>query len=190
MGNDIGYVVEVLRSGGLVVFPTDTVWGVGALASSEQGVKKLYQVMKRPKNKPTAILVDGMAMAEKYGEINDMSRKLMQKYWPGGLTVIVKAKQENVLELVRGGGDTVGLRQPDHTLVLELLDQLGEGIVASSANVLGGNTPARWEEIDRGFLEQADAVMKGLSGNRKASSVVDTCGSKLKVVREGEIKIA
>lgn len=185
----VGGAVGVLRSDGVVVFPTDTVWGVGALISSDSGVEKLYRVMRRPVEKPTAVLVDSLEMAKKYGEFDQKAEDLVKENWPGRLTVVVEANKELVPEMVRGGGETVGLRMPDHELVLELIRWFGEGLVASSANVLEGETPIRFEQIEESFLEKVDFVVKGECGERKASTVVDVSGEGVVVVRQGLVKV-
>jgi L-threonylcarbamoyladenylate synthase len=188
-GNQIDGVVRILRSGGVVVFPTDTVWGVGAAISNEEGLKKLYRIKGREKDKPTAVLVADLEMALGYGVFSERAGEMVRKCWPGALTVVVRVKNERVPKLVSGGRMTVGLRVPDHKLVQKLIENLGEGIVAASANFAGGVAPKKLEEIDKKLLRMVDGVVKGEVGTGQASTVVDASGDELVVLRQGEIKI-
>lgn len=181
--------VKELRMGGVVVFPTDTVWGVGAAVSSKSGLVKLYRVKKRAPTKPTAILVSSMHMAQKYGELDGKAWDLAAKYWPGGVTLVVKARKASVPMMVRGGGDKVGLRIPKHDLAIELIEKLGEGVVAASANRAGEAAPKHRNEIDHFFLHEVDLVMGGKAGGQASSTVIDTCNPALVVLRAGEVKV-
>jgi L-threonylcarbamoyladenylate synthase len=181
--------VEVLKKGGVVVFPTDTVWGVGALVSSKEGVEKLYRVKKRRKDKPTAILVSDVSMANKYGVMKKEAWNLAEKNWPGGLTLVVKAKGDMMLKKIRGDEETVGLRAPDHRIVQELLKELGEGIVTASANFPGKKAPKSFDELDEEFVSQADLIVDGEAGEGVASTVVKISGEELRILRQGGVVI-
>lgn len=185
----IDRAVEVLRGGGVVCFPTDTVWGVGAAVSSRKGVEKLYQVMERDNKKPTAILVSDVDMANRYGVMNKKTRELAKKYWPGAVTVVVEARGNKVPKMVRGGGDSIGLRAPKHKVVQELVKRLGKGLVASSANVAGGREPRKRDEIEKEFEKKVDMVIEGEAGGTRASTVIGVEGEEVKVLRQGEVEI-
>lgn len=173
--------VSILKSGGVVIFPTDTVWGIGASLNSPQGIEKLYKIKKREKNKPTAVLVSDIKMAHSLAEINKQAQELINKYWPGGLTIIVKE---------RGSQNTIGLRQPNHELALKLIRELGTGLVASSANFSGQNPPLKKDQLNKQLINLADFVLDGESGGKPASTVVDTTKNPFVILRTGLVKLS
>lgn len=175
---DINQAVQILRSGGVVIFPTDTVWGMGVAADNPAAVKKFYRIKRREKDKPTAILVADLAQAEKIGEFGDRVREVAKKFWPGALTIVVPSR----------AGGTVGLRVPDHRVIQELCRQAG-GILAGSANFAGGLAPRILEEIDKELIEMVDMVMGGESLGQEASTVIDTTVKPWRVIRQGTVVI-
>ena len=194
----IAHSVQVLRDGGILVFPTDTVWGVGVSIDNPKALRRLYSVKGRAFNKPTAVLVENLAMARRYGIFPPAAVKLAERYWPGALTLIVKARFESVPALIRGGSDRVGLRAPKFPLLLSILHELGSGIAAGSANFSGAATAQTFSMIDRRLINQADYVVIPASSKRailekhsehSASTVVDTTARPFRILREGPISI-
>ncbi len=196
----VNQAVRVLRSDGLVVFATDTVWGVGASIDSEQGIEYLYKIKQRSHTKPTAVLVADLEMAERYGVFDDRARALAQRHWPGGLTIIVPARKAPVSSLLRGSGNTIGLRVPDHPTILALLKELGSGVVSGSANIAGAIAPRTYDELDHTLIVQVDFVLwpKGSShitslfeaGGQLPSTVVSVERTgQVKILREGPVVI-
>ena len=175
---NIDKAVEILRSGGVIIFPTDTVWGMGVAADNPAAIKKFYKIKKREKNKPTAILVADWAQAEKLGEFDEETRQLAGRHWPGALTIVVPAK----------GGETVGLRVPNHAVTQELCRQV-EGILAGSANFTGESAPKRKEELDPELVKLVDLVVDGECGHQPASTVVDTTVEPWRIIRQGTVVI-
>ena len=170
--------MEILRSGGVVIFPTDTVWGVGVAADNPVAVKKFYEIKKREINKPTAILVADLAQAEELGEFDDEVREVAKKYWPGALTIVVPGKE----------GNTIGLRVPDWPLVQGLCRKVG-GILAGSANFAGERAPMKREEVSRELGNKVDLVIEGECGGQLASTVVDTTIEPWRIIRQGTVVI-
>lgn len=186
---DIGEVVEALKHDGLVVFPTDTVWGLGVAASNYEAIERFYTIKRREKTKPTAVLVADLIQAERLGEFSDEARRLAASYWPGALTVVVKARA-GVPKIIQGSGETVGLRVPDHEQTKELCEELEDGIVTGSANFAGGIAPREVEQLDSELLRQVDVALRGEAGGTAASTVVDTTVTPFRIVRQGPVKIA
>ncbi len=155
----------VITRGGLVAFPTETVYGLGALALDEAAVRRVFEVKGRPANNPLIVHVDSLAMArrffsarawERFGELVE---KLAAAFWPGPLTVVLE-KAEGVPGVVTGGGGMVAVRVPAHAMTLELIKRVGTGIVGPSANRSGHVSPTSAEHV-RGEFGDAVEVLDG-----------------------------
>ncbi len=193
MDNQVREAVKVLKNGGIVIFPTDTAIGIGCRIDNEQAVKRLFEIRRRPQNKAVLALVDSVEMAEKYllpipKKVKD---ELINSYWPGKLTIILKCNTEKVPSLVRGGGDSLGVRLPNNSTLLKLIKGVGVPIVAPSANLSGEKTPYSFEELNPELVKLADYVLNiKLSGEKNVSTVIDCTIEPWKIVREGAIKIS
>lgn len=181
-------LIKVLKNDGVIVFPTDTVWGVGCLASSDKAIKRLYQIKKRELNKPTGIFVRDFAMASRYGTLVQLAEELAQKYWPGPLSLVVTATQK-VPASIKGPNHTVSMRVPQQAELLELLSELDEALVQTSANFAGGTPPATAAEIETDFLSFVDGIVQGLAGQQEPSTIIDTTGAHLYTLRQGPIRL-
>lgn len=188
---DPSILVETLQNGGICIFPTDTAFGIGCRIDDETSVKKLFEIRKRPENKPLLALVDSIEMAEKYVEAIDpeVRSMLMENYWPGGLTIVLPSKTGRVPEIVRGGGRTLGIRLPNHEVIRSVVKQLGVSLLAPSANFAGEPTPFTLDEIDTKLLEKVDCVLKGTCTLKEQSTVIDCSQKTWGIVREGAVKI-
>ena len=179
--------VEVLRAGGVIAFPTDTVYGVGAHGLLNDAVEKLYVVKGRPAEKAIPLLL--AAAAEVDGVARDISPaawNLMQRFWPGALTIVLK-KQAH-LPPALSGAETVAVRVPDHAVVRDLIRALGAPLAATSANRSGEPELLDAQAIGRVLGGMLDLI---LDGGRCAggvpSTVVDASGETLRVLRAGAI---
>jgi L-threonylcarbamoyladenylate synthase len=168
--------IEILKSGGILIFPTETVYGIGTLASNEKGIKRIYEIKKRSSDKPLQILIADPKQVEMLASgISVKARELMKKYWPGPLTLVFKA----------ASGNSVGIRMPKHDWLLKLIKETGP-LAASSANLSGETEPISAQEVKI----EADLLIDG--GKCKlgeASSVVDVSTDPPLILREGKIKI-
>src|SRR5207247_1943383 len=141
----------ILRQGGLVAFPTETVYGLGADADNPQALHKLYAAKGRPENHPVIVhLADSAQLMAWAREITPIADKLAQAFWPGPLTLLLK-RAPRVLDAVTGGQDTVGLRIPSHPVARALLQAFGGGIAAPSANLFGRVSATLAEHVRREF---------------------------------------
>ena len=186
MTAEIHRAAEILRAGGLVAFPTETVYGLGADASSAAAVARLYAAKGRPADHPVIIHFSSADAAFAWGrEIPDAARKLAARFWPGPLTLILK-RSARAKDFVTGGQDSVGLRVPSHPVAHELLREFGSGIAAPSANLFGNvsaTTAAHAKEVLK-----VDLVLDGgASEIGIESTIVDLSGEGIALLRPGRI---
>lgn len=184
----INLAATMLKDGGIVVFPTETVYGIGASATSCIGSQEIIDIKMRPKNKPLPWLVDGEGALDKYGvDVPEYAHRLALAFWPGALTIVVKAA-DIVAREFRDDRDTVALRSPDHELVQELIRANGAAIVTTSANTSGQPPATSFEELEERIIAAADIALDGGETPHKlASTVVDCTGPDPVVTRVGPI---
>ena len=140
---EIETAVEALRAGELVVFPTETVYGLGANAANPPAVRKIFEVKGRPPDHPVIVHLDDPRYLHRWvSQMPAVAEALANKFWPGPLTLILP-KAENVNEIVTGGQDSIGIRVPSHPMAQQLLNAFGGGIAAPSANRYGRLSPTK-----------------------------------------------
>jgi len=179
--------VEVLRGGGVIAFPTDTVYGVGAHGLLNDAVEKLYVVKGRPAEKAIPLLLADAAQVDSVArDISPAARGLMQRFWPGALTIVLKKRAH--LPPAVSGNQTVAVRVPDHAVVRDLIRALGAPLAATSANRSGEPELLDAQDIARVLGGTLDLI---LDGGRCAggvpSTVVEASGETLRVLRAGAI---
>ena len=183
--------VEALKAGKAVVFPTDTVYGLGVSVEHARTPQKIYDLKQRDAGKPIAWLVGGVEALDEYGaDVPECARALAANHWPGALTIIVRAN-EHVPEAFRSKAGTIGLRMPDCRTVLALIESVGSPLATSSANVSGSSDSSSAESIDGSLLEKAGAaIMNDVVSGGVASTVIDCSQGKIVVVRQGAIAVS
>jgi L-threonylcarbamoyladenylate synthase len=184
----IELAVEVLRRGGIVAFPTDTVYGLGADASNEQAIAKIFRVKRRPGNLPLPLLLSDKSDITKVASIvPDIARRLADRFLPGGLTLVL-SKGKSVSSAVTAGGDTVAVRVPDHHVPVDIIRRLGAPLVGTSANLSGKPAPTTAEEVRAQLGGEVDLVIDGgRCPGGVESTVVDVSGDAPVLVREGAV---
>ncbi len=184
----ISNAVEVLRRGGLVAFPTETVYGLGADASNAQAVARLYAVKRRPPDHPVIVHFASAQAAFTWArEVPAEAKVLAQRFWPGPLTLILK-RAAKAKDFVTGGQETVGLRVPSHPIAQQLLKEFGEGVAAPSANRFGLVSPTTAAHVRSDLGQDVDLVLEG--GRSEVgieSTIVDLSGRKPALLRPGGI---
>jgi L-threonylcarbamoyladenylate synthase len=185
---DIERAARILREGGLVAFPTETVYGLGADASQPAAVARIFAVKGRPADHPVIVhLPDARELARWAAEVPAAASALAQAFWPGPLTLILR-KSEQVSPVVTGGQDTVGLRVPDHPVALALLRQHGGGIAAPSANRYGKVSPTAAGHVRADLGGDVDFVLDGgPCAVGIESTILDLSGSAPAILRPGGI---
>ncbi|HEX5415061.1 MAG TPA: L-threonylcarbamoyladenylate synthase, partial [Chloroflexota bacterium] len=144
----LDHAADVLRSGQLVVVPTDTVYGLAAALTRPDAVARIYDVKRRPPERPIALLVDQIAEVEQVAaEIPEAARVLMEKFWPGGLTILLP-KRPDVPDVITAAGPTVAVRMPDHPVPRALIRRLGMPMPTTSANRHGMPSPKSAEDAN------------------------------------------
>lgn len=175
---------EALNSGKLVVFPTETVYGIGCNALDSRAVASLYAAKKRPLDKPLLLHLHSMEQAEQMAVLDDRSRSLLRKFTPGPLSVVVN-KRACVPYEVTAGGETVGLRFPSNRLFIRLAENAGIPIAATSAN-LSGFASAKDGKAAASLAEIADVILDhGVCRYSFESTLVSMVGENPKILREG-----
>ena len=182
--------VEIIKKGGLVIFPTETVYGIGTNAYCEDSVKKIYEVKQRPDEKPLSILVSDISEISKYGYVdNENEKKIIEKFMPGPLTIILK-KREGVFDYISSGKDTIGIRIPDNEIIKKILDKAQIPIVAPSANISGKPSGIVMDEILKDFYGKVDVCVDGGKAQLgESSTIVQIIDNKPVILREGKIKL-
>jgi len=185
---EIKYVGEVIRSGGVVVFPTETVYGIGANALDEESVLKIFKAKGRPSDNPLIVHIADIKMLEDIvEEVSETENKLMNKFWPGPLTIILKRKG-NISNSVTAGLDTVGVRMPNNNIALSIIKEAGVPIAAPSANISGKPSGTRIEDIFEELNGRVDIMIDGgFSEIGLESTVIKVEGEEVNILRPGKI---
>ena len=183
---NVGRAADMLRAGELVVFPTETVYGLGADASNPLAIAKIFAVKGRPADHPLIVHLPDASHLDRWAlDIPEAAHELAIAFWPGPLTLILK-RQPSVSDAITGGQDTVGLRVPNHPLALQLLREFKGGVAAPSANRFGHISPTTAAHVREEF---GDAVAMILDGGPCAvgieSTILDLSGSEPRILRPG-----
>jgi len=189
--SSIEHAAQVLRAGGLVGFPTETVYGLGADASNDEALKKIYTAKGRPRNHPLIVhLEDFAAVAQWAKNVPGAAHALARRYWPGPLTLILE-RADGVSDLLTGGQDTIALRVPSHPVARALLAAFGGGIAAPSANRYGRVSATTADHVRSEFGSAVDLVLDGGACEVGIeSTIVDLSGPQPALLRPGSIGAA
>ncbi len=174
---ELNKAVNILKKGGVIIFPTDTVFGIGCQYNNQIALKRVRKIKGSNQNFP--ILVASIEEAEKIVDLNEQAKVLVQKYWPGGLTLVCKTKD----------GDKIGVRMPDSSRTLELIEKLGAPIIGTSANFHGDSAPKTFEDLNSILTKKVDFVLSGKCQRKKESTVIDTTVRPNIILRQGAVKL-
>ena len=181
--------VEVLKKGGLVAFPTETVYGLGCDAFNESAVRRVFEVKKRPLSKPLIVGVADKDEVYELAEVNSVAEKLMDLFFPGPLTLVLN-KRGVVPDIVTGGSEKVAIRMPDHEVPLRLIEKLGRPVVVPSANITGRPSPTAYEHVVEELGDRVDAIIVGECRVGIESTIVDVTVRPAKVLRVGAVRVS
>lgn len=186
----IKLAAEVIKKGGLVAFPTETVYGLGADALNEKAVKKIFKVKGRPADDPIIVHVaDRKELKRLAEEIPEEAEELIERFWPGPLTLVLK-KTERVPKVTTGGLETVAVRMPDNAIALSLIKEAGTPIAAPSANLFGKPSPTSAKHVEHDLGGKVDLIIDGGSTRIGVeSTVLDVTSSPPVLLRPGGVTL-
>ncbi|OGW24690.1 MAG: threonylcarbamoyl-AMP synthase [Nitrospirae bacterium GWC2_42_7] len=179
---------RIIKEGGIVAFPTETFYGLGVKYDNISALKKLYEIKKRPKEKAMPLIIDDMKMLSMVASsVSDIAHKLMQKFWPGPLTLLLNAK-EDLSEFIVGEAGKVAVRMPGESFALDFAKALEFPITATSANISGvppADTPGN---VVMHFGDNLDLLIDGeRTPGGMPSTIVDASGDEIRIMRSGVI---
>ena len=181
-------VAEILNRGGVVAFPTDTVYGLAVRCDRLDAIQKMKEAKQRPESKPFPMMVNSLAQIEAVALLDERDHRLIRHWMPGALTMIF-AKRPEVPEIITNGFNTIGIRMPDDPWILELIGKLNCALLVPSANLSGEAPTSLSDEVLRQLDGRIDAVVLGNSGAQIASTLIDTREASIKVIRQGKLTL-
>ena len=183
----IDVVVKAIKKSYTVVYPTDTVYGLGCNALDTKAVSKIFEIKNRPRNQALPIAVTNRRLAERFAFIDDLAKRLISAFWPGALTIIVK-KRKIIPDITTAFHNTVGLRAPNHVIPQLIIQKLGLPIITTSANTHGEANPISVTGILSQIGKEVDIILDGgKTFSQSTSTVIDLTTSPPKILRKGEI---
>jgi L-threonylcarbamoyladenylate synthase len=185
-GHAIRTAVNVIQNGGVVVYPTDTVYGLGADALNPVAIQRVFTIKNRPMHLPLPVVVLDLTMAKQLAVVDAPTQWLIDAFWPGALTIILE-KKPLVPQILTSGGVSVGLRVPNHHVPLRMLDLARVPLVATSANKHGGVSALSAEEAQRQLGNEVDLILDGGPANGQPSTIIDMTKMPPLLVRRGPI---
>lgn len=182
-----------IKKGSLIIYPTDTVYGLGAIVTNEQSINNVYLAKSRSFTSPLIALLSSIDKVKDVAQVSDKNKELLNKlasaFWPGALTVILKRKK-HIPSIMVSNGDTIGVRIPNLDLAIKIIDLAGGVLATTSANISGEATPKSYSELSESIKSKVDILVD--SGECKlgeASTIIDLTSDIPKILRKGAISI-
>jgi len=176
---------QIINKGGIVIFPTDTVYGIGCDPYNQKAVLSLYKIKKREKTKPLPVIGYSKKELEKIAEFNDKAEKIAEMFWPGAITLILKVKDENIKKSL-GLGKKIAVRVPNNQCALSLLKEC-KLLVATSANISGTTSLTNPNDCKRDLNGYDLLIDGGILSDNGESTIVEIDENKLRVLRSGSV---
>ncbi|MBO5005049.1 MAG: threonylcarbamoyl-AMP synthase [Clostridia bacterium] len=189
--NELDEIVDIIKQNGVIVFPTETVYGIGGNALSKNVIEKIYNIKQRPLEKALSILVKNKEEIKKYAYIsNSLEEKIIDNFMPGPITIILKKRENKIQNFLTKNDDTIGIRIPNNNIVKNILEKCNLPIAAPSANISGKPSSIKLEDIKQDFEGKVDAFIDGgICKQNIPSTIVKVIDGEIKVLREGIIPI-
>jgi L-threonylcarbamoyladenylate synthase len=186
----ISRAVSVVKEGGIIIYPTDTAFGIGCRIDNRKSVDRLFMIRKRPVTQAMPVLVRSKDMALAYFDSpSHIVRHFMETYWPGALTIVSKCKKNAIYSPICGGRKSVGLRMPNHETILDIIEGVGVPVLGPSANFHGDITPYSLQELNPELIKHVDYVVQGECSVGLASTVVDCTVTPYTIIRQGAVTL-
>lgn len=180
--------IKILNAGGVIIFPTDTAFGIGCRIDTPHAVERIFRIRNRPRTQALPVLVSSKEQALAYFSApTDIVRRFMDSYWPGALTIVDACKKNLIDSPIRAGGETVGLRWPNHETAHYIMEGVGVPIVGPSANFHGSKTPYSHDDLDPELVKLVDLVVPGSCPVGNVSTVVDCTVTPYRIIRQGAV---
>jgi len=179
-------IINSLLKGGIWAFPTDTVFGLGCIINKE-AIKKIYEAKGRSFDKPLPMMCNSLEMIESQAFVSDDARKIINKFVPGPLTLIFN-KKDSIEDYVTNGKNTIGIRVPDDKWILDLINQLGQPLLVTSANLSDTGSLLKWEDVYAQLNGKIDGIVCSDATGQTSSTIIDVTGD-IKILRQGPISL-
>jgi len=180
-------IKEILENGGIGIIPTDTIYGLCANGLDKNLIKKIYKIKKRDYNKPLVLFVKNKSEIEKYAYVDDLTKKIIDRFIPGEITIVLK-KKEGCPEVSLKKFDTIGFRIPNNKFVIDILNLIDFPLATTSANISKEETPQNLEGLKKIFYGVVDFIVDGGELGKTPSTVIQVINGKVDILREGKIK--
>lgn len=183
---DRNKVIEILNNGGIVAFPTDTVFGLGCIINKE-AIAKIYEAKGRSFDKPLPMMCNSLSMIESVAQVSDNAKKIINRFVPGALTLIFN-KKSNIEDYVTNGKPTIGIRVPNDKWILDLISELNQPILVTSANLSDTGSLLKWEDVYSQLNGKIEAIVCADATGETSSTIIDVTQG-VKLLRQGPITI-
>ncbi len=182
-------IIKILKNDGVIIFPTDTVYGLACNCYSEKAIARIYEIKKRASYKPISVLTDSIEKIHLVANMNEKEKELINKYMPGALTMVLNKKEE-LPDILTSGLPTVGVRIPDNKIALKILEKFPCPLATTSANESGKTEGVNVQDFITYFEDKVDAIIDGGTTKvQKPSTIVRVENDEINIIREGSIKI-
>lgn len=184
-GRHVDRAVEVLRRDGVIVYPTDTIYGLGCDVTSKAAVERIRRIKGRDANKPMSFVCSDLVQVSRYGHVSNFAHRILKRFLPGPYTFVLTATKETP-RVFQSKQKTVGIRIPKHPVPLALVEQLGSPVVSTSANESDEEVVTNPADLERIFGHRVDLIMECGTLPVLASSVISLVDDTIRILREGQ----
>lgn len=184
---EVDEIAEAFKEGKVIAIPTDTVFGLGCAYDELSAMERIKEIKHRDRNKPLPMMCNGLAMIEEVAYVNETAKRVIERFTPGALTVVLQ-KKEHISEALTNGKTTIAIRVPDDTLLLDVITKLAKPILMTSANMASEPNMDAYREVYAKFSGQVDVLVMENAAGKMASTIVDLSDG-IKILREGPISL-